>query len=446
MIGLPYWIMILFLFLLGTITGSFLNVCIFRIPQQQHFWSQLRALTNPPSSCPRCRTRIAWQDNIPIVSWLRLRGRCRHCRMWISMRYPLVELLNGLLFVLLYRAEIPGPWPLMSASCLYTPEIGPQVVPGLGTLSPGLFLHIRYFYHLVLVESLVVASFIDLDRREIPDASTLPAMAVGLLGGLIFGRVHVLPVWYENSGLLFSFTRLIWPDWNVAAWPDVPEWFTTWPHLHGLLVSVAGIVVGGGVTWLVRIIGFRVLRREAMGFGDVILMAVIGSFLGWQMAIIAFFLAPVCALGVVLVQLLFKRDRYIPYGPYLSLGALLVIVGWQRIWPAANRILALGPLLPIVFGVMLVLFVATLYLVQGVKRLLGFSLDAGEEWTPEWTPADQHHYFAGEQVDRWVGRWPGHDWPGVAAGRGSVHEERWRCSRVNCPCGRPPRRTDWLGR
>lgn len=444
---LDYWIMSLFLFVLGAVAGSFLNVCIYRIPQHPDLVSQLRSLVHPPSTCPRCRTRIGWRDNIPIVSWCLLRGRCRHCRMWISLRYPLVELLNGMLFVVLYLAEIPTTWPFtVTGSCLFTEDLGPQVVPGLGALSPAAFLYLRYFYHLVLIEALMVASFIDLDRREIPDASTLPAMAVGLLGGLLSGRVHILPAWYQNSALVRTFTHLISPDWNVGLWPNVPAWFTTWPHLHGLLVSVAGLVVGGGVTWLVRIIGFRVLKREAMGFGDVILMALIGSFLGWQVALITFFVAPLCALAVVLVQLLFKRERYIPYGPYLSLATLLVIVDWQRILPAANRFLTLGPLLPIVFLIMMLCFVVTLYLMRGAKRLLGFQPEAEEEWVAEWTPADQHHYLAGEQADRCRGRWPRHDWPGVPAGRGSLHGERWRCGGPNCPCPHPPPRHDWRGR
>jgi leader peptidase (prepilin peptidase)/N-methyltransferase len=450
--SLPYWLAVAFLFVLGAIAGSFLNVCIHRIPQQERLWPALKGLWSPPSRCPRCRTHIAWHDNVPILGWLLLRGRCRTCKMWIPVRYPLVELLNALLFVALYCAEVPYGWPpALSSSSLFDPQLGPQVVPGLGPLSPLAFLHLRYFYHLVLVESLIVASLIDIDRREIPDASTLPAMAVGILGGLLIGRVHILPAWTQNSAMVFGFTRLIWPNWNIADWPVVPAWFAVHPHLHGLLVSLAGLVVGGGVTWLVRIIGFRVLRREAMGFGDVVLMAVIGSFVGWQPALMAFFIAPACALLFLPIQYFIHRDRYIPYGPFLSLGTLIVLLAWGPLWTGvtiagvgrfggARSVFALGILLIVFAAIMAVLFVGTLYLVQGVKRLFGW--DAWpEEFVAEWTAADQAQYIAGERVDRHVGRWRKCDWPGEASSRGSLFEDRWRRGQ-----GCPAHTVEWLQR
>ncbi|REJ97701.1 MAG: prepilin peptidase [Planctomycetota bacterium] len=428
---LPYWLAVSFLFVLGAIVGSFLNVCIHRIQQPPGLVAALKGLWHPPSRCPRCRTDIAWHDNIPLISWIFLRGRCRHCRMWISARYPAVELLNALLFVLIYWMEVPPDWPpSVASSCLYAAD-GPQAVPGLGGMSAVTFLHVRYFYHLVLIEALLVASFIDLDRREIPDASTLPAMAVGLLAALLVGRVHIVPAWSQNSNLVFSFTRLIRPDVRIDQFNDVPAWFSTYPHLHGLLVSAAGLVVAGGLTWLVRLIGFWVLRREAMGFGDVILMALIGSFLGWQASVLAFFVAPALALVLLPVQMFFDRGRYIPYGPYLSGAALLVMLAWQPIWngagpwAGASRVFALGPMLPLVFGVMLVLFVVTLMLVQIVKRLFGLR-ESPQEFIMEWTGADQNHYLAGENADPAFGRWRREQWPGQASGQGRRHFDQWR--------------------
>ncbi len=426
-LDLPYWLALTFVFLLGLVAGSFLNVCIFRIPRHQRLGDALRGLWRPPSSCPRCRTPIHWRDNIPVVSWFLLRGRCRQCKMWIPIRYPLVELLNGLLFAVVFWFEVPGGWlaPL-NASCVFDVN-GPQLVPGLGGLTPTptAFILVRYAYHIVLIEALVVASFIDLDLRIIPDASTLPAMAVGVLAGLAIGRVHLVPAWFQNSAVVTSFVQLFAPGVSVASWPNVPPWFTAHPHWHGLLVSVAGILVAGGVVWVVRLIGFWVLRREAMGDGDVVLMALIGAFLGWQPALIAFFIAPVCALVVVAARFFFHRERYIPYGPYLSLGALVMILGFRHIWPRAAGVFQLGPLLPLLLAVMLVLFIANLMLLQVIKRLLGWDLYPSDV-VPVWSAADQNQYQAGEHVDADALRWRRDAWPGAAASRGCAYEERWR--------------------
>ncbi|MFO1092473.1 MAG: prepilin peptidase [Planctomycetaceae bacterium] len=428
---LPFWLASIFVFVLGAVAGSFLNVCIYRIPQHLHLWPALKGLYSPPSTCPRCRNRIAWHDNIPIFGWLMLRGRCRTCRMWISPRYPGVELLNALLFLGLYWCEIPNGWPVAISESSVFAENGPQTVPGLGPLMPLTFLHLRYLYHLVLVESLLVASFIDFDRREIPDASTLPAMAIGLLGGLLLSRVHILPLWSQNSQQVFTFTRLFWPDWRVDQWPNVPPWFSAWPHLHGVLVSIVGLLVGGGVTWGVRLLGYWVLRREAMGFGDVVLMAVIGSFLGWQPALLAFVLAPAFALLALPIQLVFHRDRYIPYGPYLSLGALTVLAAFRPLWSGfggwggAGMVFELGPLVPVLMAFMAVLFLVTLLFVQGVKRVLGIG-DYDDELVPQWTAADQSHYQAGERADEEFGLWRRPEWSGERSGRGTLHYQRWR--------------------
>lgn len=425
-IDLPPWFIFTGLFVLGAIVGSFLNVCILRIPQREQFWASLQGLWDRPSHCPRCKADIRWHDNVPILGWLMLRGRCRNCRMRISPRYPFIELLNAVLFVVVFWFEVPIGWSELTTSCLYT-ELGPQAIPGLGPLSPTAFVLLRYAYHMVLIEALLVASFIDFDLRIIPDGVTLPAMAVGVVASTVIGRVHLVPAWFQSPALLTDF-RIVLPEalHPLLTAPAVPAWFSQHPHLHGLLVSLAGLVVGGGIVWTVRIIGHWILGREAMGFGDVILMAMIGSFLGWQATVVAFFLAPACALAVVSVSWIFRRDRYIPYGPYLSLGALLVLLGWQTIWPSAGRIFSLGPMLLAVFAVMLALFVANLALVQIVKRLLGIDSEPDEP-VAEWTAADQNQYFAGELVDRHSGRWKTqHDWPGIAAGRGTLQQERWR--------------------
>jgi leader peptidase (prepilin peptidase)/N-methyltransferase len=192
-----------------------------------------------------------------------------------------------------------------------------------------------------------------------------------------------------------------------------------------LAISVAGLLVGGGVVWIVRIIGHWVLRREAMGFGDVVLMAMIGSFLGWQAAVTIFFIAPACALLVVALCWIVRRDREIPYGPYISLATLLMLFAWPKLWTAAERIFCLGPVVILMGLAMSVMLVATLYAMQGVKRLLGIPLHE-ESWLAEWTSADQLAHFAGEHVDEQQGGWRHEVWQGQLSGRGLSHYETWR--------------------
>lgn len=426
------WLIAAWLFVLGSVLGSFLNVCIYRIPQHERLKDQLRGIVSPPSRCLRCGNRILITDNIPLIGWLRLRGRCRFCKARISPRYPLIELLNGLLFVALYWAEVPSLSESPTESSVYA-SLGPQIAVGWSFTTIAWW---RYAYHLVLIECLLVASFIDLDHMIIPDAATLPGMLAGVLGGAALGCVFLVPVWFQNPNLAqyapewmqqFAGTMVSPPGGMVRDRLVIPAWIIAHPHLHGLAASLVGLVVGGGIVWGVRILGAWILRREAMGFGDVILMGLIGSFLGWQPAVIVFFLAPAFAMIVVAVRWITHRQREIPYGPYLSLATLALLLFWQPIWSVGEGFFSLGPLVPIVLLVMGVLLAACLGLLQAVKRLLGIPLYPQEEWIEEWTSADQLHYLAGAKADPRNGRWPSATvWPGELAARGRAHEERWR--------------------
>ncbi|MGH7200867.1 MAG: prepilin peptidase [Planctomycetaceae bacterium] len=423
----PLWFLLPYLFLVGAVLGSFLNVCIYRIPRHEDLRSQLTGLWSPPSHCPRCRHRIPLRDNVPILGWLRLRGRCRFCRGRISPRYPLIELFNGLLFVIVYWAEIPFDADAAAEAARLATPLGPQMFAAPHETA---FLFWRYAYHMVLLEALLVASMIDIDLRIIPDGSTLPAMLIGVVAAFASGRLFLVPVWFQEPGLVRTLGDFL-PAWLVGL-TDLgdavsPAWIAEHPHWHGLAVSVAGLVVGGGLVWVVRIIGQWTLRQEAMGFGDVILMALIGSYLGWQPTIVVFFLAPVCALAVVALAFVFRRQREIPYGPYLSAAALLLLAFWPSIWPIAERFFSIGPLLAPVAVAGVVSLAASLMLMQFVKRLLGIPLaPPQEEWIEEWTSADQLTFFAGESVDHQQGRWRSDEWPGIAAGRGTLHEQRWK--------------------
>jgi leader peptidase (prepilin peptidase) / N-methyltransferase len=421
---IPWIFLIPYLFVLGATIGSFLNVCVYRLPKHDGLLDQIRGLWSPPSHCPRCGRRILLRDNLPVFGWLRLLGRCRFCRTRISPRYPIIEAANGLLFVLLFLCEVPtGAFGRMEDSCLFSP-MGPHAEQHSVWFSPAMICFWRWLYHLVLVESLVVASLIDIDLRIIPDGATLPAMAVGVLGSLI-GCVYIVPVWFQDASLLHTLVDVTGSRLSfMAQGPPMPHWIADHPHWHALAVSLAGLVVGGGSVWIVRIIGQWVLKREAMGFGDVILMAAIGSFLGWQPTLIVFFLAPLCALIVVAACWIFRRDREIPYGPYLSLATLIVILGWKHIWPNAERFFSLGLFVPVIAILMCALLFLTLQITQWSKRLLGIPDDLPEEEFDVWNSADQLFHYSGGvgQSDGWKRT----QWPGVGAGRGSLAEQRWR--------------------
>ena len=274
-------------FLIGTVVGSFLNVCIYRIPWQ-------KSVIWPSSRCPQCWSAIAPRDNIPIVSWLALRGECRNCGSGISVRYPLVEALVGFFFLGAFLIDVivapRGPWWLVPTDHV-----------------------IAAAYHAVFLSLLVAATFIDYDVMMIPDQITLTGMAIGLIMGTL--------------------------------WPGIrPAPATVATHLQGFLTGLGGLAAGAGLTQAVRMSASFLLGREAMGLGDVTLLGMVGAFLGWQAAVLTFFLAPFFGLAHAAWKLLLylkKRlaggqlsssDREIPYGPYLSMAAATLLFVWPYLW------------------------------------------------------------------------------------------------------------------
>ncbi len=147
-------------------------------------------------------------------------------------------------------------------------------------------------------------------------------------------------------------------------------WAFTEKHWAGLLTALVGLVGSGGLVWAVRLIGTAALRREAMGFGDVTLMMMVGTFLGWQACLIAFFLAPFAGLLAGIAQFVFRRDDVIPYGPFLCLGAAAVVVQWGPIWMWGQQLFAAGWLVPAVLVVCLVLLSLMLALWRMIKTSL----------------------------------------------------------------------------
>ncbi|MEZ6047327.1 MAG: A24 family peptidase [Planctomycetaceae bacterium] len=168
--------------------------------------------------------------------------------------------------------------------------------------------------------------------------------------------------------------------------------------------------------------------REAMGFGDVILMAMVGSFIGWQASVLVFFLAPMCGAGMALFVRIFHGEAAIPYGPYLALGTVIALFAWPQLVLPMEEFFQLGILVPLMGIVMFVTMALLLQLIQFSKMALGIPLEE-EIRSGQWTSADQLQYFEGETVDQNQGKWFTEQqtrWPGTEAGRGRLHYEQWK--------------------
>jgi leader peptidase (prepilin peptidase) / N-methyltransferase len=258
--------LVIIVFLLGLSVGSFANVIIYRLPQG-------KSIVLPRSYCPACRAPIAARDNIPLLSFLLLKGKCRHCRAAISPRYPLVELLMGLLFVAVF---------LLAA--------------GRGE---GIIVFPFYWY---FVFTLVVLALIDGRHFILPDVLTYPLLGAGLLLAALYpGRIGPGEIGPE------------------------------------LVRALIGAAVGGGSLWLIGLLGKAAFRKEAMGLGDVKLMAAVGAWQGWGMALFAIFLAALVAAIVGIALIILKKTQWgakLPFGPYLALGSLITLffgrtlIGW----------------------------------------------------------------------------------------------------------------------
>ncbi len=243
-------------FILGSIIGSFLNVCIYRLPRSE-------SIISPWSHCPGCKTPLGWYDNIPFISYIALKGRCRVCGMGISLRYILVEALTALIFIIFYK------------------EFG---------------LGIRFWIYSGLLSSLIAISFIDAEFQIIPDEITILGIILGLVFSFFFPLLH-----------------------NVST------------HLSGFLNSLVGVFIGGVSIYITGLIGNVVFKKESMGGGDVKLLAMVGAFLGWKIALLTFFIAPLFGSIIGIVLKIKKKAEVIPYGPHLSLATFLALLWGEKI-------------------------------------------------------------------------------------------------------------------
>jgi leader peptidase (prepilin peptidase)/N-methyltransferase len=258
----------------GLLIGSFLNVVIYRVPLGE-------SIVFPGSRCPKCDTPVRAYDNIPVLSYLFLGGKCRNCRVRISITYPSVELLVGILYLFCF----------LKVHNQYSYEN--QTV--------------EFYFHLVaniiFVSLIVPLIFIDLEHKLLPDVITKPALVLMLI-------LRVLapdPVVLVATRQTFHLTG--WADWAVA-----------------LVGSGLGALVGGGSLWLVRELYYRLRKVEGMGLGDVKMMLFVGAFLGWQLTALTIFIASLLG-SIVGVTLILARGgnmkMEIPFGVFLGPAAII---------------------------------------------------------------------------------------------------------------------------
>lgn len=239
---IPFALQQLMVFFTACCLGSFYNVLIHRLPEHE-------SIVHPGSHCPRCGHPIAFYDNVPILSYLALRGRCRHCGASISVRYPLVEALTGVLALFLFRRY---------------------------GLTP------QFAIEFVLVSLLVVITFIDLDRYLIPDQLSLPGIVIGF-------------------ACSFFTPRLNWID------------------------SLLGILIGGGVFYLIAWLYQVIRHQDGLGGGDIKLLGMIGAFVGVPGVVFTILVASVVGTAVGVAAMVRSRKglmTMIPFGPFLALGAV----------------------------------------------------------------------------------------------------------------------------
>lgn len=270
--GLPEFIAYIFVFLFGAAIGSFLNVVIYRVPNEL-------SVVFPNSACPKCKAPIKAYDNIPVLSWLILRGKCRGCGEKISAQYPIVELLTALLFVLFY-------W-----------QIG---------LNP--FLPVCLLFAAVIIALI----FIDAEHMILPDVITLPFWALMIVIRVVFGIVFGAAYFSD-----LNFAPLTWMH-------GYPVW------LISLVGAILGGLAGGGSLWLIGAIWKLLTKREAMGFGDVKMMAGVGALLGWRLSFLSIFMGAFSGaiIGVVLIAKQKDKDlqTQIPFGIFLGIGSIIALL------------------------------------------------------------------------------------------------------------------------
>lgn len=390
----------------GAVAGSFVNLAIYSL-------GYFEARPISPWSRPPENLRRSWLDCLPIFGWLLLRRESGKWGPGFWVRPLLIELSLAVGLAWLYRTEMTG-----------------NVLPAVAVEQHVLVA--QFISHTLLIVLMTVAAFIDFDEKTIPDTITIPGTLLGLILMTAWPQAGALPQIEVRDGLqpLWLTTDAAnWPAW-LNSWPGlliglgcfigwcyalIPKittlrrgWYKGWIYLHAstfrtpawwqmgllaivgslgiaavwltyrgvaggpwwaLLTSLVGMAFGGALVWGVRIVGYLGLRKEAMGFGDVILMAMIGAYLGWQSTIIVFFLAPIAAVVIAVLQALLTGRRDIAFGPYLCAGALLLILNFPYLWTNwGEPLFTMGWIVPALLACGLGLMLGLLMLIRIVEE------------------------------------------------------------------------------
>ncbi len=387
---------LIFLSVLGFAVGGQLNRAIYR-------WAWYQRSISPWSSAPEGVTARTWTDCIPIYGWWRLRRESKLHGTFFWIRPLFVEVAFGVGLAALFWWEV-----------------------GVNGFSISL-----YCSHAILFGFMMIATFIDFDEKTIPDSVTIPGTIIALafaafapdsqlpvpplpLSPILVSTPGEWPAWlHETNGLLVGIG--CWLGWCVGLLPRTiyfrrgiakglsflfasmyrgkePKRITimavtgilaitgVWSVSHGslnwqtFLSALISMAVVGGFVWAIRIVTSVAAGMEAMGFGDVSLMAMVAAFLGWQAGIVAFFVAPFTSLFLVIPFWLLTGNRHIPFGPFLCAGAGIVAVGWISVWSIVGPWWEIfGPFIPAVLAFLVIAMGISLGLIELLKRILGYN-------------------------------------------------------------------------
>ena len=375
----------MFVFAFGACVGSFLNVIIYRLPRGQ-------SIVFPASHCPSCGRAIRWYDNVPIVSWIVLRGECRDCGVSISARYILIEAATALMvsglyvwyFVLQMREGMESPsaewvtfvahaalwcgllacaatdiehWIIPLEVCWFLSLMGaaaatisppgaavlPRVPPVIGAMAiaAGIGLIISAMLQRF---GLLQPSFIDATETVTRDETSAPGKGAKIVAvaasrehgvnprkEILRETAYLAPAVILAAGVWTAMRFIPGTDQFVRQASDYDYTGRFALHLAGFEAAIVGYLAGGLLVWGTRILGTLGFGKEAMGMGDVHLLAAVGAVTGWIVPVLAFFLAPVLGLLWAVKLLIFGKQRELPFGPWLALSAVLIMVFYDGI-------------------------------------------------------------------------------------------------------------------